>query len=114
MRINGNHIDRLIVNVLPWTVIIGTILYLIKRSESISKGFILTTIALWLMDTIVLRFKRPKTLVVKHGRLIAGGVEVKPDEIKAILPATDSWPKWSFDMVEFQLIDDRKFKVIDR
>ncbi len=117
MRLSGNYIDRLMVNILPWTLIISIIIHFTKVDDLKRTAFVflITTAAFWLMDSLIIFFKfgKPKTLKL-YTKLLWGDREISPQDIFRITPITDKRYRWSFDMVEFNLTDGTMFYIIDK
>ena len=117
MRLSGNYFDRLIINVLPWTLLVSITIHFIKSGDFKRTAFVflITTGAFWLMDTLVIffKYKNPKTLKL-NASLYWGNRKISPEEIFSIRPITDKRYRWSFDMIEVQLTDGTTFFLIDK
>lgn len=118
MRISGNYFDRLLINVLPWTFVIGIILHFTKEKGDLKQTafvFLISTTAFWLMDTLIIyfKFRNPKTLKLQS-TLLWGDREILIKDIFRIRPITDKRYRWSFDMIEFSLTDGTTFYLIDK
>jgi hypothetical protein len=114
MRLSGTYFDKLILNVLPWTIFAALFIYFLKKDFNVYVLLILTS-ALWLIDTLIIciKFKKPKTLKISTA-LLLGNETLNPKNIVKITPVTDNRMKWSFKMIEFTLIDGRTFMIIDK
>lgn len=118
MRLSGNYFDRLLVNVLPWTLIISIIIHFTKNDNDFKRTaivFSISTAAFWLMDTFIIffKFRKPKTLKFQS-TLLWGDREISPKDIFRIRPITDKRYRWSFDMIEVSLNDGTTFFLIDK
>lgn len=111
--INGTYFDRLLVNVLPWTLLGYFIIYLATGHFTIIP-FLLFTIALWILDTLIIFFKfRPKSLKIKKG-LFLGKKQIDIKTIVSITPILDKRYRWSFRMLQFMLGSGEEIMVIDK
>lgn len=117
MRISGNYLDRLLINVLPVVALVSIISHF-ARTNDLKQTiivFFMTSAAFWIMDTLVIFFKFKKPKVLKFdGTLSWGSREILPNEIFRIRPITDKRYRWSFDMIEVSLIDGTTFFLIDK
>jgi hypothetical protein len=118
MRLSGNYIDRLLINVLPRTLIISIIIHLTKVDTDFKRTavvFSITTAAFWLLDRLIIffKFRRPKTLKLQS-TLLWGDREISTKDIFRIRPITDKLYRWSFNMIEVQLTDGTNFFLIDK
>lgn len=119
MRLSGTYFDRLLFNVLPWTIFGGIVIYSTKRDNNIFVliyAMAITTAALWTIDTIIIytKFKKPKSLRIDNGELLLGDEEINSKDIEEITSLTDNRLKWSFKMLQLRLKDGRIFMVIDK
>lgn len=114
MTLSGTYFDRLLLNVLPWTIFAAIFIYFYKGDFNMYVLLILT-VALWTMDTLIIyfKFKKPKPLKI-NDNLWIGDENISPTDIQTITPVTDKRMKWSFKMLEFSLIDGRTFMIIDK
>jgi len=118
MRISGNYFDRLVTNVLPYSIL-GIVLLWFCSKISMSEIIIIFTGFtgfLWLMDTLILYFKKVKTLRIGDG-IYFGNVRVTPQDILGIKPVTDDRYRRSFKTIEFIVLVngiDEKITVIDK
>jgi hypothetical protein len=117
MRLSGNYGDRLLINVLPWTVIGTVIVHFGKANNSQQSAlvFLIGTCACWLMDSSVIffKFRNPKALkFVSH--LSWNGYPISPQQIHTIRPITDQRFRWSFEMIEVSLTNGDSFFLIDK
>lgn len=117
MRLSGNYFDRLLINVLPCTLLVSIIIHFTKSDDLKQTAFVflISTAAFWVMDTAVIffKYKNPKTLKF-NSSLSWGEREISPKEIFSIRPITDKRYRWSFDMIEVQLTDGTVFFLIDK
>ncbi|MCW3073922.1 MAG: hypothetical protein JWP69_991 [Flaviaesturariibacter sp.] len=114
MRVNGNHIDRLVYSILPLIICVGVLFYLFNPTKGTIIGFSITAVAYWAMDTIILRFKRPKTLEIDGNRMRVGNELIDPRDIQSITPVTDNRYRWSFELVKIQCSTIDEITIIDR
>lgn len=114
MRLNGNHIDRLLYNVLPYVTIAGLFMFFTGRKEYVLEVFGLCLVMFWTLDTVCLRFKQPTTLRVLEGEIEINGCVIQENQIFRIRPVTDKRYRWSFETVEIELDGGEKFVVIER
>ena len=114
MRLSGTYFERLLINVLPWTVFWCLTYYFLKGEFNIYVLLILTT-ALWTIDTLIIyfRFKKPKPLKANE-KLWIGDESICLNDIQTITPVTDQRMKWSFKMIEISLTNGRTLMVIDK
>ncbi len=114
MTLSGTYLDRLLLNVLPWTIFAAIFSYFSGGDFNVYVLIILTTI-LWAIDTLIIyfKFKKPKPLRVNDSLWI-GDENISPTDIDTITPVTDQRMKWSLKMIEFSLTDGRKLMVIDK
>jgi hypothetical protein len=116
MRLSGNYLERLFVNVIPWTLFASLVILMVReRIEKTVVTFLISTCAFWLLDTLVIffKFKNPRSLKSSN-TLTWGGELISPHDIIEITPILDKRFKWSFRMVQFLLKDGRQFMVIDK
>lgn len=116
MRLSGNYFERLLINILPWILFASIILFLTRKDiYAVVLVFFVLTAALWLMDTLIIyfKFKNPKTLRL-NGTLSWSKREILPKDIFRIRPITDKRYRWSFEMIEFNLVDGTIFFIIDK
>lgn len=119
MRLSGNYFDRLLFNVLPWTIFGVLIVYLTKNNSETSiliYLLIILTIALWAIDSLIIytKFKHPKLLRIDNGSLVLNNERINSTDIDKLTPVTDNRMKWSFKMIELKLKDGRVFILIDK
>jgi hypothetical protein len=114
MTLSGTYFDRLLMNVLPWTLFAAILLYLSKGDCNLYALLILAA-AFWTIDTLVIyfKFKHPQKLTIDDNLWI-GDETISLTDIKTITPVTDKRMKWSFKMIEFSLTDGRSIMVIDK
>lgn len=117
MRISGSYTDRLLINILPWVALVSVIIHFTNTNDFKQTAivFFITSVALWLMDTLIIffKFKKPKTLKLDTS-LYWGERVILPKDIFRIRPLTDKRYRWSFHMIEFGLSDGTTFFVIDK
>lgn len=115
MRINGTYLDRLLWNVLPWTMLVGLFIYLTKGSIEFVV-LVGLTVLLWLMDTLIIYFKfRPSTLkYTATDDLFINKNKINITDITTITPIYDQRMKWSFKMIKLSLADGQTIMIIDK
>lgn len=116
MRLSGNYLERLLINIMPYTAIAGGIIYLnANNSKDSFLVFIITTFAFWLLDISIIffKFKNPGRLSFDTQLKYKGKI-LPYDEIDEIRPITDKRYRWSFEVVEFVLNNGSSFIVIDK
>lgn len=114
MRINGNYFDRLIYTILPLFGCITGLLYVVHPHKSVPISFGITMFGYWLMDTLTLAVKRPKTVIVRNGDLWVGKDLVDPHTIESITAISIMRFRWSSELVELQIAEVGKITMIDR
>lgn len=116
IRLSGNYIDRLLINVLPWIIGVTIVFYFInKNQKTIIATFLLSTMAFWLMDTLIIFFKYKNPKPLRYNKSLFWGTNVIAiNEITKITPIIDKRSRWSFRMVEFSLSNGTTFMVIDK
>ena len=117
MRISGNYLDRLLINILPLVALVSTILHF-ARTNDLKQTiiiFFISSAAFWIMDAVVIFFKFKKPKVLKFDTTLSwGGRRILSNEIFRIRPITDKRYRWSFDMIEVSLTDGTTFFLIDK
>lgn len=115
MKINGTYLDRLIWNVLPFTIFAGILLTITKGKTYIIIVVWLTSL-IWLLDCLIIYFKF-KPFALKYS--IENGLsfnekEINPDKIISITPITNKRLQWTFKMIKIALKDGETFFFIDK
>jgi hypothetical protein len=119
MRISGNYVDRLLSSVLPWTLLGTGIVFITRAGRGrlivLLLTFIILTIVLWIIDSLIIavKYKNPKTLHIDNG-LYLGKSEIAVDDISQIAVFEDKRSKWSFQLIQIKMKDDRLFFVINK
>jgi hypothetical protein len=115
MRISGNYFDRLLIKILPYTVIAFSIIYFIDKdiNAAVAVSAILNG-SLWLIDTLIIYFRfKPKTL--RGGKTLRWGRRrISLDEVDHINPVSTRNPRWRIDIVELHLTDGSILRSIDK
>ena len=114
MRLNGTYFDRLLISVLPYTLIISIILHFVKRStfQGDIIAFAVCTLFLWGIDSIIIYFKRLTTLRIED-KIYLGTNELSPKDIVEIIPVTDSRRRWEFKTIQFIINKDGKEQILN-
>jgi|GEM_PF-5452879 len=114
MLLSGTYLDRLFLNVLPYTGGIFITYYFSGELRYWPIIMILTAL-LWILDSAVIciKFKNPKKLRYR-GNLWIGKQIIQTDDICSITPVTDQRFRWSFEMIEILMKDGTKHMIIDK
>jgi hypothetical protein len=114
MRLSGTYFDRLVINVLPWTIFAAIVISFPGRNFNIYV-FLILTATLWIMDTLIIyiKFRKPTSLRAENA-LQLGSQVINPNDIFIITPVTDNRMKWSFKMIEFTFKNGSTIMVIDK
>lgn len=115
MRISATYIDRLIWNVMPWTIGIGLVVAVPMGGDGIVLIASLTLLY-WSMDTLVIHFKyKPISLKIgDEGEMILNNEVLDPHEIASIIELHDARINWSFEMIKITLVNGMEFYFIDK
>ena len=113
MRLSGTYLDRLLINVLPFTFIGSLIIHFAKKSslEITLLLFGFTTLLFWALDSLFIFFKRLKTLRMDNG-IYLDEVQVSPKDIIQIIPVSDSRRRWEFKTIKFIVKKEGSFETI--
>ncbi len=116
MRLSGNYFDRLLWCILPLTLFaLGILCIDSKERKTVLVCSCIFTFTFWLIDTLIIyfKFKKPKRLTFDTA-LRCNGEILLPTDIDQITPVANNRNRMMIYMVEFKLVDNTRFFVIDK
>ena len=119
MRLNGTYLDRLIIKIIPITVIASVLLYFSKQTtlKSIVLAGIILTLFLWILDSFIIYRRHPISMKLTD-ELFFDNILISPSDIEDIRQITCKPGRfWTWEYFEFSIRignDLKIFNVIEK
>jgi hypothetical protein len=112
MRVSGNIFERLIIKILPLSLVFGLLAFMTttRTIAEIAKLFLAVTIIFWGFDSLTILTKGVRKVIIKGNQLVIGKDEITIDDILSIVPRKDIRRGIDIKTIEIEYLKDGLLK----